>query len=129
MAIDEPLSALRRIAPFDRMPDDQLALLLTFVNIRDYAPGATVHKGASAPPRLQVVMKGSVVDAAGTAIGPVMGLAAMFEPPSQAILSADASGATILSIDRQTFFTLARASPEFVRGFLEIGASGGVASP
>jgi CRP-like cAMP-binding protein len=53
----------------------------------------------------------------------------MFEPPSQAILSADASGATILSIDRQTFFTLARASPEFVRGFLEIGTSGGVASP
>ena len=129
MAIDEHLSALRRIAPFDRMPDDQLALLLTFAGIRDYSPGATVHKGVTAPPRLQVVMKGRVVDAAGTAIGPVMGLAAMFEPPSPAILSADASGATILSIDRQTFFTLARASPEFVRGFLEIGTSGGVASP
>jgi signal-transduction protein with cAMP-binding, CBS, and nucleotidyltransferase domain len=129
MTIDEPLSALRRIAPFDRMPDDQLALLLTFATIRDYSPGATVHKGINAPPRLQVVMKGCVVDAAGTAMGPVMGLTAMFEPPSQAILSADASGATILSIDRQTFFTLARARPEFVRGFLEIGTSGGVASP
>src|SRR5690242_12847692 len=106
MAIDEPLSALRRIAPFDRIPDDQLALLLTFAGIRDYSPGATVHKGIGAPPRLQVVMKGSVVDEAGTATGPVMGLTAMFELPSDGLLSAGASGATLLSIDRQTFFTL-----------------------
>lgn len=129
MARDEPLSALRRIAPFDRMPDDQLALLLTFAGIREYPPGATVHKGVGATPRLQVVMQGGVVDAAGNAAGPVTGLRAMFEAPSETVLSSGAGGATILSIDRQTFFTLARASPEFVRGFLEIGTSGGVASP
>lgn len=121
------LADLRAVAPFDRLPDGELELLLQFAEVRQHPPGAIVHRGVTAPARLHIVLAGAVVDTAGGPAGPVLCLAAMFAPPSPDPLTAHATlGATLLSIDRQTFFTLARACPQLVRGFLEIGPSGRV---
>lgn len=125
MTPDRQLAALRAIAPFNRLPDDELAHLLAFADVRDHPPGAIVHRGATAAPRTHVVLAGEVRLPAGTSIGPVIGISAMYAEPSPIVLTADpVEGAILLSIDRQTFFTLARARPALVRGFLEIGPSG-----
>ena len=122
----EALAALRSVAPFDRISDDGLALLLEAVAIQSYAGGESVQTETSASPRLQIVIAGSVTDQAGALVGPVLGLAGMFtDAPLPALMAAVASGASVVSLDRQAFFTLARASPELVRGFLETGPGGG----
>jgi len=122
----EQLMAFRAVAPFDRISDDGLALLLEAVTSHAYAGGERVHPEASASPRLQIVIAGSVTDGSGATVGPVIGLAGMFADVLPPVLTAGASsGARIISLDRQTFFTLARASPELVRGFLELGPAGG----
>jgi signal-transduction protein with cAMP-binding, CBS, and nucleotidyltransferase domain len=125
MTAEAQLAMLRSISPFDRMVEDELAFLLAFADVRDHPPGAIVHRGIAASPRLQIVLAGAVREPCGAETGPVIGLAAMYAEPSPIILLADAiAGATLLSIDRQTFFTLARARPELVRGFLETGPAG-----
>lgn len=125
MTEDRHLASLRAVAPFDRLPHGELALLLQFADVRQHSPGAIVHRGVTAPARLHVVLAGAVVDTAGAPAGPVLGLAAMFALPSPDPLAAHGTlGVTLLSIDRQTFFTLARAYPQLVRGFLEVGPAG-----
>jgi hypothetical protein len=121
---DDQLDALRTIAPFDRISDEGLLLLLDVAEFRSYAPGDSFQIGGM-PPRLHIAVAGAVSNVAGSAVGPVIGLDGMFaDIPSCAFLADPTCGACLISIDRVIFFTLARASPELVCGFLKIGPNG-----
>ena len=123
------LDALRRIAPFDRVREIELALLAEVAVSRTYAPGASIHAGDAPLARLLLVTSGAVRDADDHAVGPVCGLASMFDAALVGVLTADATeGAEVLWINKHTFFTLARECPELVTGFLELGPAGAVGS-
>jgi signal-transduction protein with cAMP-binding, CBS, and nucleotidyltransferase domain len=123
------LGALCRIAPFDRVREVELALLAEVAVSRAYAPGAPIHAGGAPLARLLIVTGGVVRDAEGRAVGPVCGLASMFDAALVGVLTADATeGAEVLWINKHTFFTLARECPELVTGFLELGPAGAAGS-
>lgn len=116
---------MRDIAPFDRISDEGLLLLLDVAEFRSYAPGESFRIGGGIPPRLYIAVAGAVSNVAGSAIGPVIGLDGMFADIPSCVLVADSlCGACLIYIDRVIFFTLARASPELVCGFLKIGRNG-----
>ena len=119
------LAALRRIAPFDRVREVELALLAEVAVARGFVPGAALHAGGAPLVRVLVVTAGAVRDADGRTVGPVIGLASMFDATPVGALTADpVTGAEVLWINKYTFFTLARECPEIVRGFLEVGPAG-----
>ena len=122
----DTMAALARVAPFDRLRANELAVLAEAVQVRAFRPAAEVHADGTEPPRkLLVVIAGTVRDETGAAVGPVHGLASLFDGRPVARLVADAStGAEVITINRHTFFTLAHECPELVRGFLDLGPSG-----
>jgi signal-transduction protein with cAMP-binding, CBS, and nucleotidyltransferase domain len=126
----EKMAALARVAPFDRLRPHELAVLAEAVQIRLFAPAAEVHPGGAEPPRkLIVIVGGTVRDDTGSVVGPVHGLASLFDGrPVSRLLADGKAGAEVLTINRHTFFTLAHECPELVRGFLELGPAGALAS-
>jgi signal-transduction protein with cAMP-binding, CBS, and nucleotidyltransferase domain len=120
------MALLARVVPFDRLRPNELAVLAEAVQVRAFAPGAEVHAGGAEPPRkLLVITAGAVRNDAGTTVGPVEGLASLFDGRPVSRLRADENtGAEVLTINRHTFFTLAHECPELVRGFLELGPAG-----
>ena len=121
----EKLFALRLVQPFDRLPADELALLAEVARPRAYAAGEVIHPGEVPLTRLLVIAGGRAVDAAGTAAGPIAGVAALLRNlPSPRLLADPAAGARTLDISKRHFFTLARECPEFVLGLIEVGEHG-----
>jgi signal-transduction protein with cAMP-binding, CBS, and nucleotidyltransferase domain len=122
----DKMALLARVAPFDRLRPNELAVLAEAVQVRAFAPAAEVHAGGTEPPRkLLVIIGGAVRDDAGTAVGPIHGLASLFDGrPVRRLVADGQSGAEVLTINRHTFFTLAHECPEIVRGFLELGPAG-----
>jgi hypothetical protein len=119
------LAALKRVAPFDRVREVELALFAEVATARIFAPGAIVHHGGAPLARVLLVTAGAVRDTEGHAVGPVGGLASMFDGTPVGGLTADATaGAEVLWIGKYAFFTLARECPELIRGFLELGPAG-----
>jgi signal-transduction protein with cAMP-binding, CBS, and nucleotidyltransferase domain len=121
----EKLFALRQVQPFDRLPPEELALLAEVARPRHYLPGEAVHPGDAPLTRLLVVAGGRVVDDAGAAVGPIVGLASLVNNRTAPRLLADpAAGVRLLDISKRHFFTLARECPEFVLGLIELGEHG-----
>ncbi|HEY1721480.1 MAG TPA: hypothetical protein VGG27_09575 [Magnetospirillaceae bacterium] len=116
---EQRVAALRAIAPFDRLADLELALLVEVAAHRRYAPGAVVHHGEGGAPKLIMTIAGATRAASGSN-HPVAGLPSMFDPYAvERLVADDTVGAETLSLDRQTFFTVARECPALIRGFLE----------
>jgi len=121
----EKLFALRQVQPFDRLSPEELALLAEVARPRHYAPGEAIHPGEAPLARLLVVVGGRAVDAAGAAVGPIVGLASLVNNLTAPRLLADpAVGVRLLDISKRHFFTLARECPEFVLGLIELGEHG-----
>ena len=78
--------------------------------------------------RVYVVGSGSVLGANGAAIGPIGGIASLFDGADVGRLIADPKeGVHLVWVTKHAFFTVCRECPEVLRGFLELGAAGRLA--
>ena len=120
--------ALRTIAPFDRLREEELSLIAEVTVPRVASPGEILHSGGSPLYSLWVTIEGGLVRDDGTAAERVNGLPALLSSVITPGLRAGPAGARILVLSKGCFFTLTSECPAFVLGLLT-GAHDRAATP
>ena len=120
----EKLFALEVTPPFDRLREDELALIAEIASARIYEPGDIVHHEHTAFNRIHILIKGAWMDDAGRPLPPVLGVESLLlgRVAQSRIVAAPDTGAQCLLIERNHFFTIALECPELMLGLLEAPA-------
>ncbi len=115
LSIPERLFTLRRIAPFDRLRDTEVALVADVARGRVWSPGELIASPAKPVTRLHVVAKGSILDPRGNAAPAVFGAEALlFDTPLVGEYRAGPQWVSCLVIGKGNFFTMINECPGFL---------------
>lgn len=115
LSIPDRLFTLRRIPPFDRLRDTELALVADVARGRRFAAGEVIASSAKPLTRLHVVAAGGLVDPSGTPVGPVFGAEnLLFDRPLPGEVRAGPEGASCLLVGKGNFFTMINECPGFL---------------
>ena len=121
MSLVHRLFALKSTPPFDRLRDEELALIADAAQERSYAPGAAVHADAEPFRQLYVLLEGAWQLADGRPAPPVLGVGSLlFNQPAPGVVTADPTrGARCIAINRDHFHTICNECPELLLGFID----------
>ena len=113
--------ALRTVAPFDRLSENELSLIAEVAEPRLASPGEIVHLGGAPLSSLWVTIEGGLLHPDGSPAERVNGLSALLRHALTPELRAGPEGARIFVLTKGYFFTLTRECPAFVLGLLTGG--------
>jgi signal-transduction protein with cAMP-binding, CBS, and nucleotidyltransferase domain len=121
MTTAEKLLVLKRTPPFDRLRDTELILVARAVAVKHYRPGQVVSTDEVPLQRLHLVLDGALVDSSGTALGTIVGAAALlFNRPVDDLNADPTRGATCLVLSRSNLYTTANECPDLMVGLMEL---------
>ena len=122
MTFLEKLFALKNMAPFDRLQDEELMLVARVARVREYPAEGLVMEEGQFPGSLFVTVSGTLTGGKGNPLPRVVGHLELLEDVAMGQeVTAGEEGALCLTIGKSHFFTLVYECPEIVVGFLETG--------
>jgi signal-transduction protein with cAMP-binding, CBS, and nucleotidyltransferase domain len=129
MTLLEKLLAFKTTPPFDRLNDNELALIASTSQERQYLPGEIIHPGVEPFPRFYLLVSG------GWQCGTVplertLGVGSLlYDLPAPGPVLATNEGAVCLQIARRHFHTIANECPELLLGYLSDDAAPAAPTP
>jgi signal-transduction protein with cAMP-binding, CBS, and nucleotidyltransferase domain len=121
MTIIDKIFILKKISPFDRLKDSQIAVIAEVAKEQVFEPDKIVSSKEKIQHRLYITIEGSIItEIDQKTIPQIFGLESLlFDLPISDTLKASDEGAVCLVISKKHFFTIMYECPELVLGFLE----------
>ena len=118
---DANIAALRAVRPFERLNDQEIALLAEIVGTRSFGPDEIAHPGERPLHALYVTVAGRLIRQDNLTVAePLNGLTDLLTYEASPALRAGDNGARVLVINQGYFFTLVQECPEFLLGLISL---------
>lgn len=126
MTLVERLFAIRSMSPFDRLTDEEIALIAEAALERKYEPGRKVASSGKSMKALFITVKGSLVDSKGRRLPAVFSPSALISGRTLTadVLASSEEGAVCLLLNKGYFFTVLYECPALAVGFIEKAGGG-----